>query len=267
MISGGLVNSRTGIVERGHDPAWLNVPVRRFLEDRLHLPVHVENDNRAAAFAEYHYGGPDVQDAHCMLMVGVDEGVAASIVVGGNLYYGQHMAAGEFGQMVIADYQDHATHDRAGCLEKLVCDAAVCARYQTHNGSRRLPMGKDASGCVREICHLAMSGDQTAITTLRETGRYLGIGIANMVWGLDPDAVVIDGTCTDAWPVLAPVIQEQFPDGREFLNFQNLILRPSALRGEAAIIGASALPFHHMFGTGELAGTARLQISRNGFTR
>ena len=47
---------------------------------------------------------------------------------------------------------------------------------------------------VREICRLAMEGDRAARQTLHETCRYLGIGIANVVWGLDADAVIIDGT-------------------------------------------------------------------------
>jgi predicted NBD/HSP70 family sugar kinase len=92
-----------------------------------------------------------------------------------------------------------------------------------------------------------MSGDKAAVSALQDTARYLGIGISNIVWGLDPDAVIIDGTLTEAWPLVDTVIRDQFADGREFLNFRNLLLRPSALEGRAAITGAAALSFRSLF--------------------
>lgn len=246
----GLVNSRDGVVERGADPAWSGVPVKALLEARLGLPVFVDNNVRAAAFAEYHYGSPDVEDAHCLLLVKVDEGIGVSMIVDGQLYYGQHMAAGEFGQMVIADAgadSDQVRHDRPGCLEKLASDIATCERYRALNGNRGCPPTGDVTAGVRRICHLALAGDAAAAQALRASARYLGVGISNIVWGLDPDAVILDGAITEAWSLVGPVITDQFADGREFLNFKNLILRPSALRGQAAIVGATALPFQSLF--------------------
>ncbi|MCW5977078.1 MAG: ROK family protein [Bryobacteraceae bacterium] len=249
----GIVNSRDGVIERGNNPAWTRVPVRDYLESRLKMPVFVENNVRAAAFAEYHYGSPDVQDAHCLLMMKVDEGIGIGMIVDGELYYGQHMAAGEFGQMVIADLDGDARHERPGCLEKLASDAATCERYRLLNGNRKCPRAGDVTAGVRRICHLALTGAPEAAKALRESARYLGIGISNVVWGLDPDAVILDGAITEAWPLVGPIITDQFADGREFLNFKNLILRPSTLRGQAVIRGAAALPFQSLFNAAEHA--------------
>jgi len=243
----GLVNSREGVVELGNNPAWTKIPARQYLQEQVKLPVFVENNVRAGAFAEYHYGSPDVQDAHCLLLVKVDEGIGISMIVDGELYYGQHMAAGEFGQMVIADLDGEARHDRPGCLEKLASDAATCERYRMQNGNRRsLPAG-DVTAGVRRISHLALAGGAPAVKALRDSARYLGIGISNAVWGLDPDAVILDGAITEAWSLVSPIITDQFADGRQFLNFKNLILRPSTLRGQAVIVGAVALPFQSFF--------------------
>lgn len=246
----GLVNSRTGLVERGVDREWTRIPVREYLEHKLELPVYVDNNVRSAAFAEYHYGSPDVQDCHCLLFVMVGEGIGFSMVVNGELYYGQHMAAGEFGQMVIKDTGGNETHDRPGSLESLAADGATCARFMAVNGARKLS-GDSVVASARAVAHRALAGDDRAREVLQETARYLGIGIANAIWGLDPDAVVVDGTIVEAWPVIAPVLYDQFADGREFLNFRNLILRPSALRGQAAMIGAAALPFQWLFAAGD----------------
>ena len=249
---GGLVDSSTGVVELGHNVGWKSLPARDELCRRLQLPVFVENNVRAAAFAEYHYGSPDVRDAHCLLFVGVQDGIGASILFDGEVYAGQHMAAGEFGQMVIEYRDGDARHDRPGCLEQLASDQAVLARYYAGSGDAPDILTGDVSGHVRKVCHLAMGGDANAHAALTETARYLGVGICNMVWGLDPDAVIVDGLVTEAWSIVGPAIREQFPRGQEFLGFRNLVMRPSALSGQASLVGAAALPFRDLFHSGEL---------------
>jgi predicted NBD/HSP70 family sugar kinase len=242
----GLVNSDTGVAELGNDPAWVHVGIKQCLEQRLRRPVFVENNVRAAALAEYHYGSPDIQGSHCLLFVKVDEGVGMGIVLDGRLYRGPRMAAGEFGQMVIVDSPGTERHNQPGCLEMLASDPMTSERYQRLAGRPRTNSGSSTEQ-VRRICHMAMDGDASAQQALGATSRYLGIGIANAVWALDADAVVIDGALTEAWPLVKAGIRDQFPDEREFLNFRNLILRPSSLRGEAAIIGAITLPFNGLF--------------------
>ena len=249
---GGLVDSASGVVELGHDVGWTSFPARDQLQSRLALPVFVENNVRAAAFAEYHYGSPDVRDAHCLLFVGVQEGIGVSILFDGEVYAGQHMAAGEFGQMVVEYRDGDERHDRPGCLEQLASDQATCERYFAPSSSARRDVSGDVSAHVRQVCHLAMTGDKKAVAALQATARYLGVGIYNMVWGLDPDAVIIDGLITEAWSLVGPAISEQFPRGREFLSFRNLVMRPSALGGQASLVGAAVLPFRGLFDSGEL---------------
>jgi len=248
----GIVDSRTGIVEVGHDNAWKSIAVRDGLRKRLSLPVFIDNNVRAAAFSEYHYGSPDVRDAHCLLFVGVEDGIGVSILFDGEVYPGQHMAAGEFGQMVIAHQHVDTRHDRPGCLEQLASDSATCRRYLALKGDAKKEPASDPAGLMRQICHLAKAGDSAALTALEETARYLGVGVANMVWGLDPDAVIVDGLITEAWSLVVPSIRKQFPQGPEFVGFRNLVLRPSALGGQASLVGAAVLPFRELFTTGEL---------------
>ena len=249
----GIVNSDTGVVELGNDPDWVRVPVKEYLQSALQIPVHVENNVRLAALAEYSYGEPEIHRCRCLLFVMVDDGVGIGIVLDGKVYHGPRMAAGEFGQMVIAASDGPERYDRHGCLEKLVGNPAVCERYNAMANIKSVTAKAETTGRVREICRWAAEGDRAARETLHETCRYLGIGIANVVWGLDADAVIIDGTLNEAWPLAAPWIAQQFPAGSEILNFRDLTLRPSALRGEAAMIGTATLPFLRLFSTGERA--------------
>jgi predicted NBD/HSP70 family sugar kinase len=249
----GLVDPETGVVELGQDPSWVKVPVKQCLQEQLGVPVFVENSVRAAAFAEYTFGGPGIRDSRCLLFVEADEGVGFGIVLDGRVYHGPRMAAGEFGQMIMVDSPGSERHDSPGCLERLTSYGAISERYRSLTGGKRGPTLGDSAAQVRRICHRAMEGEAAAKQTLAETCRYLGTGIANVVWGLDAEVIILDGAITEAWSLVGPMLREQFPDGRRFLNFRDLILRPSALRGDATITGAIMLPFASLFSSGERA--------------
>ena len=243
----GIVNSRTGVVELGGDPGWVDVPVKELLEARLSTPVYVENNVRAAALAEYNYGNPGVRDSRCLLVVVVDEGVGIGMVLDGRIYHGPRMAAGEFGQMVIMASDSPERHDRTGCLERLASNIALCERYGMLAKSKSFAGSGNVAARVRMICHRATSGEAAAREAIRETSRYLGIGISNVVWGLDADTVIIHGIMNEAWPLVAPVIVDQFPETGRTATRQNLVLRPSLFGREASLMGVAALPFHKMF--------------------
>ncbi len=250
----GIVNSNTGVLEVGSSAAWNGLPVRQHLQQRLGIPVYVENNIRSAALVEYSLGVPEAHASHSLLYVMVGEGVGMGIVLGGQLYRGPHNAAGEFGQMVITDSPGDGRQDRLGCLESLASNPALCDRYAELSGNAR-KSGEETTSRARQICYLALQGDQFARQALVEACRYLGIGIANVVWGLDADMVVIDGVLTEAWPLVSKTIRSQFPADQELQNFNHLDLRPCVFRGDASLLGAVALPFAHIFNTGQRATT------------
>ncbi|MGE5645394.1 MAG: ROK family protein [Acidobacteriota bacterium] len=242
----GIVDSRTGTVELGPHPAWVNIGIRRYLAERIGIPIYVENNVRAAALAEYVYGSADIRGIHCLLFLIVATGIGMAIVLDGKMYTGPRMSAGELGQMVIEHSNGPERHDRPGCVERLVSDLATWDRYCALAGERppATPVGGQQ---MRQVCRLAMEGDRAARGALAETSKYLGIAIANAVWAMDAEAVVIEGTITEAWPLVSAGIREQFPEGPEFVNFRNLVLRPSLLGGEGSLTGVMTLPFASMF--------------------
>jgi predicted NBD/HSP70 family sugar kinase len=243
----GIVNSRTGVVELGADPGWVDLHLKDLLEARLRTPVYVENNVRAATLAEYNYGNPGVRDSRCLLVVVVDEGVGIGIVLDGRIYPGPRMAAGEFGQMVIMASDSPERYDRPGCLERLASNVALCDRYAEMSNSKSFSGSGNVTARVRMICHRAMNGEAPAQTAIQETCKYLGIGISNVVWGLDADTVILHSGITEAWPLVAPVILDQFPENKQTITRQNLVLRPSFFGREASLVGVATLPFDRMF--------------------
>ncbi len=243
----GIVNSDTGVLVLGGRSNWRNVSIREILEARLNEPVFVENNVRAAALAEYTYGPAEMAGRHCFVFVKIDEGVGMGVLFDGKLYHGPHMAAGEFGQMVIEAATGEERHDRPGCVERLISNAAICDRYAGLTGAWRRPTTGDTSARARRIAEWAARADAAARQTIEETARYLGIGISNLIWGLDADTVVIDATIVEAWGLIEPMLRRQLPDDRELWGSRKLRVRPSAFGGEAALIGAATLPLSRIF--------------------
>ncbi len=242
----GIVNSRTGVVEMGNDPGWVHVPLREMLADATGLPVSVENDVRAAATAEYDYTTAGEHAPTCLLYVRVDEGVGVSSILNGELYAGRSMSAGEFGQMVIVDDGGNLRHDRPGCLEKLVSNTAVCDRYRAALGHGAATTS-DSGAKVRRICQKALDGDAIAMQVVQDTARYLALGVVNVVWGLDPEVVVVSSTLNMAWPILHEAILGQFPDHADWPGFRGLSVQRSALADQGALVGAATLAFAPLF--------------------
>ena len=228
----GIVNSRAGFVELGNDPGWVRVPLRTSLEALLNVPVYVDNDVRAAAIAEFNYTNAGDHAPHCLLYVRVDEGVGVGIVLNGEIYAGPSMSAGEFGQMVIADEQSPDRHDRPGCLERLVSNQAICDQYGLLK-ERRGATTADSGARVRRICQKALDGDLDALRVIRRTARFLGLGIANIAWGLDPQAIVLNTPLNMAWPILLEAIQAQLPEPGASPTFRDLTIQqsPSGSKG------------------------------------
>jgi len=252
----GVVNTRTGVVELGFTPQWNNWKLSAELERRLNLPVFVENSTRSAAIAEYHYGSPDIRGSKCLLLVKVDEGIGVGIVLNGLLYYGPHLAAGEFGQMIVSDAAGISDHPIPGSLERLAGNPETCARFRLGRSETALKgraSFRESAAQVRAICRAANQGDSTAVRVVRESAEFLGRGIHNLVWVLNPDTVVLNGAIVDSWPLVQESVRTFFPKGEEFMNFRKLTFRPSGLGEQAVLIGSLSLPFLFLFSHGRRA--------------
>jgi predicted NBD/HSP70 family sugar kinase len=254
----GIVNRESGVLVLGSRPEWRNVPVRQLLENRLREPVLVENNVRAAALAEFTVGQASLASRRCFVFVGVDEGVGMAVVLDGKLYHGPHMAAGELGEMVIEANVNR--HKASLTTEELVSNAAICSRYHQAAEGKKSSVAGDTTARVKRIIEAAKSGDKRARKTLLESARYLGIAVRNAIWIFDADTVVIDGAITGAWEQIKPAFEAELPNCEEVWGARSLLVRPSVLGGEAALIGAATLPLGGIFAQGPSQMLARTAI-------
>jgi glucokinase len=157
-----------------------SVDFRGRMRDRFGLPVGIENDANAAAYAEFRFGA--ARDVETMVMLTLGTGCGGGAVVDGKLFRGW----AEFGHMVIVHdgIPCQGTCTGRGHLEPYVTGVAATKLAQAEFGP-----AVDAHRLVR----LANEGEQRAIEILDGIGRHLGSGIGTLVNIFNPELVVIGG--------------------------------------------------------------------------
>jgi glucokinase len=186
-----VVEFATGRVKSTVNIEFADVPLRTVLQERLGLPVFVDNDANCAALAEAHEDGRLVSQDLVMITVGT--GVGGGTVLGGRLYRGATGGAGEFGHTLIGLDLEHGapaggSFPQAGSLEALASGRALDN------------LGDGLRGA--EVVAAAQQGDDHACALIRLLGERLGIGIANAINVFDPELVVIGGGVATAGELL-----------------------------------------------------------------
>jgi len=164
---------------------WRDEPLADRLETVIGLPVVLENDANAAAWAEFRFGG--ARSANSMVALTFGSGVGSAIVVGGTLLRGAHGCAGEIGHCVIVTGGLPCACGRTGCMEN----------YGSGRSLDRDTVG--ALGTGVSLHEGAVRGDQRARSIYREFGQRVGRGLANVCLTVDPELVVIGGGVSDAF--------------------------------------------------------------------
>lgn len=207
IVVPGMVDARTRRVLRVPTLGWRDVDVHSGLEERFGLPVRVERDAVACAMARMWLAAgtgaqPEVRD---FVYVVVAEGVGAGLVVNGAPVRGRHFTAGEFGHVPLDPDGPMCDCGSRGCLEALASDVATRARFLGLPFDGRTTRAEvEARGVTMcDVIAKADDGDDAALAALRETGRFLGLGLAGIVNALDPSLLVVGGDIARAWPWVA----------------------------------------------------------------
>lgn len=215
------------------------------LEQKMHLPVRITNDAKAAALGEMLFGAAKGMKDFMMITLGT--GVGSGIVVNGKLVYGKNSFAGELGHSTIRPENGRACPcGRKGCLEAY-CSATGVARTAVEFLEKDDAPSLLRSMAVDEITskdvyEAAVKGDRIANEVFRFTGKLLGESLANFATFSDPEAFILFGGLTKAGDLLMNPLKETY-DKEVFENYRGTArILVSALKdAEAAILGAAAL--------------------------
>lgn len=228
--------------------AWRDEPVKKKVEDRVGLPVVVENDANATAWAETIFGA--ARGHEHVVLVTVGTGIGAGIVVNGRLYRGRWGVGGEPGHYRVVPEGRLCGCGNRGCWEQyasgnaLVAEAREFAARSPGGAVRLLQLGGGTPGGITgpAITQAAREGDPAALRCFGIIGSWLGQGLADLAAILDPGCFVIGGGVSAAGDLLLRPARAAFQaslTGRTYRPFAEI--RLAELGPDAGLVGAADL--------------------------
>ena len=220
------------------------IDLKDALEGKIGLPVTVENDGNAAAWGEFRFGAGS--DADHLVFLTLGTGVGGGIITeGGVLLRGAQGAGGELGHVTIHATGPRCTCGNRGCLEALASGTALRRRAnevaveKPDSKLGRLASEREILG--EDVTELAQGGDAMCVELLRETGVWLGIGIAGLVNTFNPEVVAVGGGVMAAGDLILDAARhETFLRARSPSRDLAKIME-ATLGAESGLLGAAAL--------------------------
>jgi len=228
--------------------AWRNEPLRDALAEAIGVPVVVENDANAAAWAEYRFGA--ARDARIAVMVTLGTGIGGGLVVSGVLYRGAFGVGCEYGHMTVVPDGRRCACGNRGCWEMyasgtaLARDARELAAIAPVSAHRLMLLADGDPDRLTGplVTQAAREGDPAAVEIYTAMGRWLGRGLANLAAVIDPTMFVIGGGVSEAGDLLLVPAQQAFVEGLTGRGFRPVAdIRLAELGPEAGLVGAADL--------------------------
>lgn len=238
-------NYYTGVVENPPNLQWgPSVNLAGLFRDDFSLPVAITNDANAAAIGEMEFGA--AQGMRHFIVITLGTGVGSGIIVNGELLYGSDGYAGEIGHTVVDPSGRQCACGKRGCLETYASAVGLCRTVMTLLAERvdesELRRFSILDLTAREVFEAARRGDAIAVDAFRETGRILGMKLADAVAFTSPEAIFLFGGLTAAGDFLFEPTRRSLEAHLLNIYRGKVRLLSSGLRdGSAAVLGAAGL--------------------------
>src|SRR4029078_11241286 len=241
----GQLYREKGLVVVAPNLGWRNFPLRDRIGERLNLPATLDNDANCATVGAWWQGAPT--GAANVVGMTIGTGIGGGLILDGKLFHGASDVAGEIGHTTIDLNGRHCKCANSGCLEAYASGPAIATRArevlvreETASLLPSLVGGRLESITAETVYRSAQQGDAVASEIVRDTARYLGTGIANLLNILNVDVVVVAGGVTAAGdalfvPMQAEVRRRAF---RPAVDAPRIV--PGTRPGTAGVVGAVA---------------------------
>jgi glucokinase len=242
--SPGPLDRERGIVIVTPNLGWRDYPLRDRISERVKLPATLDNDANCATLGEWWQGA--AKGARNVVGMTIGTGIGGGLIIDGRLYHGSSDVAGEIGHTTIDSTGRRCKCGNYGCLEAYASGPSIAERAREALSGGEVSIlptmvdGKLDAISAQTVYDAAKRGDVLAREVVRDTARFLGAGIANLLNIFNPDVVVVAGGVTQAgdWlfePLRAEVKRRAFRPAVEACQ-----IVPGTLPGTAGVVGAVA---------------------------
>jgi len=229
----GVIDSEIGSVRKAPNLGWLDVNFEGHITRELNAVfgasprVILGNDANLGAIAEFVRGAG--RNASSVVYLSGDVGVGGGVALEGRVLSGASGYAGEIGHMVVNPGGHACNCGNTGCWETEVGRDAILRSSGEFPG-------------IANVIEAAASGDIQAIQGLQGIGRWIGIGLSNLVNTFDPDVIVLGGHLADVYPFVRDDVIQEITKSRPLFETRARITLPSFVIG-STLVGASEIAF------------------------
>ena len=240
----GPLDREKGLVIIAPNLGWKNFPLRDLIADGVGLPATLDNDANCATLGEWWCGA--AKGGRNVVGLTIGTGIGGGLILDGRLYHGASDVAGELGHTTIDSTGRRCKCGNYGCLEAYASGPNIAERAREAIASDETSLLRDLVGgqldliTAQTVYDAANRGDEIAREVVRDTAKFLGIGVANLLNIFNPDVVVIAGGVTQAGealfePMRAEVRRRAFKPAVEACR-----IVAATLPGTAGVVGAVA---------------------------
>jgi glucokinase len=240
----GPLDRERGIVVTTPNLGWTNFPLRQVIAERTGIATRIDNDANCATLGEWWLGA--AQGGRNVIGMTIGTGIGGGIILDGKLYHGSSDVAGEIGHATIDITGRLCKCGNYGCLEAYASGPSIAARArEAVTGDEESLLYRIVQGDLERITaanvyEAAKLGDEAAVDVVRETARFLGAGIANLLNIFNPDVVVIAGGVTQAGATLFEPLRKEVRKRAFRPAVDSCRIVPGSLPGSAGVVGAVA---------------------------
>ena len=213
-----VVDLENGIV---HDvvniPSWKEVPLRDILEKEFNVPVYINNDVNCFVLGEKYYGVGKNHKTFVGVTLGT--GIGSGILINNELYNGINCGSGEIG------YLPYLEHDF-----EYYCSSSFFEKEHKTSGA--------------QVYLEAKQHDQKAISLWAEFGRHVGIALKSVVYAYDPEAIILGGSISKAYPFFREQMELSLKDTYFPKSMEKLKIYVSEVEN-VSMLGAAAQVDQH----------------------
>ncbi|MBI2869723.1 MAG: ROK family protein [Chloroflexi bacterium] len=245
-VAGAIEAARGVITVSPNLPGWCDIPLLDIVREKAGLRTWVLNDAKAAALGEYELGAG--KDTKHLVLLTIGTGIGGGLILNGELYTGTTGSAGELGHMTIDIHGPKCPCGNTGCLEVLASGTAIAREARRRVLKEKSSLLDTVEGRVEEITAkkvgaAARDGDALSLDVVRHAGRYLGVGLVNLVNIFNPEVIIIGGGVSEMGEMLLAPARELVDERAIPISARTARIITAELGNDAGIFGAAAFAF------------------------
>lgn len=246
---------------KGINYSFLEIPdgsITEYIEDRLDLPVFINNDSSLIALAELKFGA--ARNRKTAMVINIGWGIGLGLILNGELFQGENGFAGEFSHIPLFLNGKLCTCGKRGCLETESSLLVVLEKARQGLQAGRQTIVKELSAdhpeqAIETVIAAAGKGDQFMIELLSDAGYTIGRGVAVLIHLLNPEVIILSGRGASPGILWQTPIQQALNEHCIPRLSANTRIEISGLGYSAEIIGAASLVMenYHRFAKRKLS--------------